>query len=216
MPNDRVDAAAKAISTDLPCFKRSPATQLRLPNSSGPADFPDIPVLKYVQFRIGVIPGDLVAFDPTDTARIATIECDCSSIPVPTLPGLLDSCADVFRIHLPRLPNRLGMMDWFLGRTMADVQREYKRKLALCELADLAECYTLLYCFRKKERGRRWTSIEKLPEKHRQIAECMLPENGRRFLDNFIDSGKFQFPEYSDDDVEDSGWEDDEDGVLDS
>ena len=99
VPNDYVDAAVKAISTDLPYYKRSPETQLALPNSSGPADFPDILVLKYVQFRIGVIPGDLVAFDPTDTARITTIECDCSSIPVPTLPGLLDSCADVFRIH---------------------------------------------------------------------------------------------------------------------
>jgi hypothetical protein len=72
-----------------------------------------------------------------------------------------------------------------------------------------------LDCFRKKERGRRWTSIEELPEKHRRIAKCMLPENGRRFLVNFVDSGKFQFPEDSDDDVEDSGWEDDEDGVLD-
>jgi len=41
------------------------------------------------------------------------------------------------------------------------------------------------------------------------------PENGRRFLDNFIDLGEFQFPEDSDDDIEDSGWEDDEDEVLD-
>jgi hypothetical protein len=31
-----------------------------------------------------------------------------------------------------------------------------------------------------------------------------------------MDSGKFRFPEDSDDDVEDSGWEDDEDGVLDN
>ena len=120
---------------------------------SGPVDFPDIPVLKYVQFRIGVIPGDPVAFDPTDTACTNTIECDHSSILVPTLPGLLGSCVDVFRIHPPRLPNRLGIIDWFLGRTIADAQRGYKRKLALCELADLAKCYTLLYYFRKKERG---------------------------------------------------------------
>ena len=97
---------------------------------------------------------------------------------------------------------------------MADVQREYERKLALCKLSTLAECYTLLYCFRKKERGCRWKSIEELPEKHRQIAECMRPENGKRFLDNFVDSGKFQFREDSDDDVEDSGWEDDGDEDL--
>jgi hypothetical protein len=97
---------------------------------------------------------------------------------------------------------------------MTDVQREYERKLALCKLARLAECYTLLYCFRKKERGYRWTSIEELPEKHRQIAECMRPENGKRFLNKFVDSGKFQFREGSDDDVEDSGWEDDEDEDL--
>ncbi|OCK97550.1 uncharacterized protein K441DRAFT_655402 [Cenococcum geophilum 1.58] len=215
VPNDRVDAAAKAISTYLPYCKRSPATQLGLPSSSGPADFPDIPVLKYEHFRIGVIPKDLVAFDPTDITRTTTIECDHTSIPVPTLPGLLDSCADVLRIHKPRLPSRLSIMDWFLGRTIADIQREYERKLALCELAALAECYTLLYCFRKKERGYRWTSIKELPEKHRRIAECMRPENCMHFLNNFIDSGKFQFPEDSDDDVEDSGWEDDEDGVLD-
>jgi len=57
-------------------------------------------------------------------------------------------------------------------------------------------------------------SIEELPEKHRQIAECMRPENGKRFLDKFVDSGKIQLREDSDDDVEDSGWEDDEDGDL--
>jgi len=214
VPNSRVDAAVKAISTDLPYYKRSPETQLVLPSSSCPADFPDIPVLKYPPFRIGIIPGNLVAFDPTDTARTTTIECDHTSIPVPTLPGLLDSCADVARIHLARLPKCLGIIDWVLGRTMADAQREYERKLALCKLARLAECYTLLYCFRKKERGCRWTSIGELPEKHRQIAECMRPENGKRFLDKFVDSGKFQFREDSDDDVEDSGWEDDEDGDL--
>ena len=206
VPNDRAEAAAKAISTDLPYYQRSPATQLVLPNSSYPIDFPDIPVLKRAPFRIGIIPGDLVAFDLTDTARTTTIECDHSSVPVPTLPGLLDSCADVFRIHLPQLPNRLSMIDSSLGRTMADLQREYERKLALCRLASLAESYTLLYCFRKKERGCRWTSIEELPEKHRQIAERMRPENGKRFLNNFIDSGKFQYREASDDDVEDSGW----------
>ena len=97
---------------------------------------------------------------------------------------------------------------------MADLERECERKLALCKLASLAESYTLLYCFRKKERGCRWTSIEELPEKHRQIAECMRPENGKRFLDKFVDSGKFQLREDSDDDVEDSGWEDDEDEDL--
>ena len=31
-----------------------------------------------------------------------------------------------------------------------------------------------------------------------------------------MDSGKFRFPEDSDDDIKDSGWEDDEDGVLDN
>ena len=218
VPNDRVDAAAEAISTDLPYYERSLVTRLKLPNSGSPVDFPDILVLEYVHIRTGIIPGDLVAFDPTDTARTTTIECDHSFIPVPTLPGLLDSCADVFRIHSPRLPSRLSMIDWFLGRTMADIQREDERKLALCRLADLAECYTLLYCFRKKERGRRWTSIKELPEKHHRIAGCMRPENGRRFLDNFVDLGEFQFPEDSDDDIEDSGWEDgedDEDKVLD-
>jgi hypothetical protein len=46
---------------------------------------------------------------------------------------------------------------------MANLEREFERKLALCKLASLAESYTLLYCFRK-ERGRRWTSIEELPE----------------------------------------------------
>jgi hypothetical protein len=81
-------------------------------------------------------------------------------------------------------------------------------------LAGLAECYTLLYCFRKKERGRRWTSIEEIPEKHRRIAECMRPENGKRFLDKFVNSGKLQLRKDSDDDVEDSGWEDDEDEDL--
>ena len=105
-------------------------------------------------------------------------------------------------------------MDWFLGLTTADVRSEYERKLALCRLADLAESSTLLYCFRKKERGRRWMSIEELPEKHRWIAECVRPENGKRFLDKFVDSGKFQYREDSDNDVEDSGWEDDEDGDL--
>ena len=93
---------------------------------------------------------------------------------------------------------------------MADLEREFERKLALCKLASLAESYTLLYCFRKKERGHRWTSIEELPEKHRRIAECMRPENGKRFFA----SGKYQGREDSDDDVEDSGWEDDEDEDL--
>jgi hypothetical protein len=145
-----------------PTYQRSPTIQLVLPNSSHPVDFPDIPVLKYPPFRIGIIPGNLVAFGPTDTARITTIECDHTSIPMPALPGLLDSCADVFRIHLPQLPKRLGIIDWFLWRTMVHVQREYERKLALCKLARPAESYTLLYCFRKKERGCRWTSIEEL------------------------------------------------------
>ena len=160
VPNDRVDEAAKAISTDLPHYKRSSATQIVLPNSSLPVDFPDIPILQYAPFCISIIPGGLVAFDPTDTARTTTIECDHSFIPVPTLPGLLDSCADVFRIYSPQLPVRLGVMDWFRGGIMADVQREYERKRALYDLASLAESYTLLYCFRKKERGHRWTSIE--------------------------------------------------------
>ena len=88
VPNDRVDTAMKVISADLPYYKRSPATQLVLPNSSYPVDFPDIPILKYPPFRIGIIPGNLVAFDPTDTARTTTIECDHTSVPVPTLPGL--------------------------------------------------------------------------------------------------------------------------------
>ena len=96
---------------------------------------------------------------------------------------------------------------------MADLERECERKLALCKLASLAESYTLLDCFRKKERGRRWTSIEELPEKHRQIAKCMRPENGKRFLNEFVLSGKPWCRENSDDDVENSGWEDnDEDG----
>jgi hypothetical protein len=103
VPDDRVDAAVKAISADLPYYKRSPATQLVLPNSSCPADFPDIRILKYPPLRIGRIPG--------------------------------------------------------------------------------------------------------------QIAECMRPENAKRFLDKFVDSGKFQLREDSDDDVEDSGWEDDEDSL---
>ncbi len=94
---------------------------------------------------------------------------------------------------------------------MADAQCEYERKLALCQLADLAECYTLLYCFRKKKRGCWWTSIEELPEKHRRIAECMWPENSRCFLNNFLNLGKHPYCEDSDDDVEDSGWEDNED-----
>jgi hypothetical protein len=162
VPNDRVDAAVKAISADLPYYKRSPATQLVLPSSGYPADFPDIPVLKCPPLRIGIIPGNLVAFDLTDTARTTTIECDHISVPVPTLPGLLDSCANVSRIH----PPQLSMMDRFWGRTMADLEREFERKLALCKLASLAESYTLLHCFRK-ERGRRWASIEELPEKHR-------------------------------------------------
>jgi hypothetical protein len=71
-----------------------------------------------------------------------------------------------------------------------------------------------LYCFRKKERGCGWTSVEELPEKHRRIAECMRSETGKCFLDKFVDSGKYQFREDSDDDVEDSGWEDGEDGDL--
>ena len=53
VPNDRVDAAAKAISAYLPYYQRSPATQLVLPNSSCPVDFPDIPILKYPPFRVG-------------------------------------------------------------------------------------------------------------------------------------------------------------------
>ena len=107
------------------------------------------------------------------------------------------------------------MIDWFLGRTRANVQHEYERRLALCDLASLAECCTLLYCFWKKERGRRWTSIEELPEKHRRIAECMRPENGKRFLNEFVVSGKSWCREDSDDD-EDSGWEryDEGDGDL--
>jgi len=115
VPKDRVDAAVKAISADLPYYKRSPATDLVLPSSGCPADFPDIPILKYPPFRIGIIPGNLVAFDPTDTARTTTIECDHTSVPVPTLPGLLDSCADVSRIHRPRLPKRLGMDELVFG-----------------------------------------------------------------------------------------------------
>jgi hypothetical protein len=213
VPDDRVDAAVKAISTDLPYYKRLPTTQLVLPSSGSPAEFPDIPVLKYPPFRIGIIPGSLVAFDPTDTARTTTIECDHTSVPVPTLPGLLDSCADVPRIHRPRIPKRLGWINWFLGRTMADLEREFERKLALCKLASLAQSYTLLYCFRRKERGHRWASIEELPEKHRRIAECMRPENGKSFLNEFVISEKYWCRESSDDDIEDSGWEDsDEDG----
>ncbi len=111
VPNNCVDAAAKAISTDLPHYKRSPETQLVLPNSSSSVNFPDIPVLKYAPFRVGIIPGNLVVFDPTNTACTTTIECDHSPIPVPTLPGLLDSCAGVFRIHSLQLPNRPSMMD---------------------------------------------------------------------------------------------------------
>jgi hypothetical protein len=91
---------------------------------------------------------------------------------------------------------------------MVGLEHEFERKLALYRLASLAESYTLLYCFRKKERGRRWTSIEELPEKHRQIAKCMRPENGRRFLNGFVVSRKYSRREDSDDDVEDSGWED--------
>ena len=136
VPNDRVDTAAKGISAYLPYYQRSPATQLVLPNCNYPVDFPDIPVLQYPPFRIGIIPENLVAFDPTDTTRITTIECDHTSIPVP---GLLDSCADVFRIHLPQLPKRLSILEWILGRTMADLQREYDRKLALHNLAGLAD-----------------------------------------------------------------------------
>jgi hypothetical protein len=49
---------------------------------------------------------------------------------------------------------------------------------------------------------------------YRGVAEGMRPENGKRFLDKFVDSGECQFREDSDDDVEDSGWEDDEDGDL--
>ena len=60
-------------------------------------------------------------FDPTDIACTTIIECDYSSIPVPTLLGLLDLCADVLRIYEPRLPNRLSIIDWFLGRIIADI-----------------------------------------------------------------------------------------------
>ena len=42
----------------------------------------------------------------------------------------------------------------------------------------------------------------------------MRPENGKRFLDKFVNSGKLQLRKDSDDDVEDSGWEDDEDDDL--
>ena len=109
-----------------------------------------------------------------------------------------------------------GERDGWLERTMADLERdckrEYERQFALFKLASLAESYTVLYCFRKKERGRRWTSIEELPEKHRRIADCMRLENGKRFLNEFVVSGKYSCREDSDDD-EDSGWEDsDEDG----
>ena len=38
----------------------------------------------------------------------------------------------------------------------------------------------------------------------------MRPENRKRFFAKFVASGKFQFREGSDDDGEDSGWEDDE------
>jgi hypothetical protein len=41
----------------------------------------------------------------------------------------------------------------------------------------------------------------------------MRPENGKRFLNEFVVSGKYRCREDSDDDFEDSGWEDnDEDG----
>src|ERR1700733_13897606 len=94
----------------------APTTQLVLPGSRSPTDFPAIPVLKYWPLRIGIIPGNLVTFDPTDMAGITTIECDHTSVPVPTLPLLLDSCTDVNRIHPPQLPKYLSMIDWFLGR----------------------------------------------------------------------------------------------------
>ena len=110
VPNDCVDAAAKAISADVPYYQRSPATQLVLPNNSRPIDFPHIPVLKCAPFRVGIIPGNLVAFDPTDTARTTTIECNHTCIPVPTLSGLLDSCADVYRIHSLQLPRYNGLV----------------------------------------------------------------------------------------------------------
>jgi hypothetical protein len=42
----------------------------------------------------------------------------------------------------------------------------------------------------------------------------MRPENGKRFLNKSADSRKFQLRGDSDDDVEDRGWEDDEDGDL--
>ena len=38
----------------------------------------------------------------------------------------------------------------------------------------------------------------------------MRPDNGRRFLNKFVDSGKSPYREDGDGDVEDSGWEDDE------
>jgi hypothetical protein len=71
----------------------------------------------------------------------------------------------------PAAATEIPQHDRLVLRT--DLEREFKRKLALYRLANLAESYTLLYCFRKKERGRRWTSIEELPEKHRRIAEYM-------------------------------------------
>ena len=43
VPNDRVNTAAKTLSTNLLYYQRSPVAQLVLPNSGRLIDIPDIP-----------------------------------------------------------------------------------------------------------------------------------------------------------------------------
>jgi len=220
VPSDRVDDAAQAVSTELPDHKRRhPSTPFKLCGSFKSADFPEIAVLTGF-ITLAIFPSDLVAFDPTDKERITSIEYLNTHIPVPTMPGLLDACFDIRRAVPPPSRLKYGWIDWFMGRTLADVQHERLRNKFLRSLATIAECYILLCCFRKEEHGRRWKCIEDMPQKHHRIAEYMRPENRQLFFKEFLlkdgeEAGEeARDPEYAASDREEKDYKDIDDILL--
>jgi hypothetical protein len=210
VPPDRVDAAAQAVSAELHEYKRCPpSTPFKLSGSSESADFPKIAVLTGF-VMLAIFPSDLVAFDPTDRERTTSIEYVGTHIPVPTMPGLLDSCFDVLRALPPPSRLKYGWIDWLVGRTLADIQHERERNKALRSLASIALGYILMCCLRKEEQGQRWKCIEDMPQKHHRIAEYMRPENKQPFFKEFLLLDGEQASDLENGDSEQSDWEEED------
>ena len=103
-----------------------------------------------------------------------------------------------------------GWIDWFMGRTLGDIQREFERNGALRSLANITLGYILMCCLRKEEQGRRWKCIEDMPQKHHRIAEYMRPENKQLFFKEFLLSNGEQASDLEDGDSEQSDWEEED------